>query len=227
MGDRAVVPVGTAAPATDGDEVHEAVPGALHAAEPAHAQATRGGHPNILAQTKSFLAWCVERNWLRANPCAEIKGIGKRRPRGKSLGKDGATLRVKEARAWYSKAVELAARGDRGATAALTAMLLGLRASEIVSRRVSDLDEDEAPGDLLWIPCAKTPAGRRTLEVPGVLRPLLVACVDGKAPAAYLFEAEDGKAHWRDWIIHDVRRICDLAKVPRVTAMRCVACSRP
>jgi integrase len=175
-------------------------------------------HRNVLAQVKSFLAWCVERGWLRENPCANIKGIGKRRPRGKSLGKEGKTLRVKEARAWYEKALDLADGGDEGATAALVALLLGMRASEIVSRKVSDLDEDEAPGDLLWIPCSKTPAGRRTLEVPAVLRPLLLACAEGKAPDSYIFETEDGKAHWRDWIIHNVHRICDLAKVPRVTA---------
>ncbi len=65
-------------------------------------------HRNVLAQTKSFLSWCVERGWLRENPCADIKGIGKRRPRGKSLGKEGNTLRVKEARAWFDKALDLA-----------------------------------------------------------------------------------------------------------------------
>ena len=175
-------------------------------------------HRNLLAQTKSFLAWCVERRWLRENPCADVKGIGKRRPRGKSLGKEGKTLRVKEARAWYVKAVELAEGGDEGATAVLVALLLGMRASEITSRRVSDLDEDEAPGDLLWIPCSKTPAGRRTLEVPAVLRPLLVRSAANKKPDAYLFQADDEKPHWRDWIIHNVHRVCTAAKVPRVTA---------
>lgn len=175
-------------------------------------------HRNVLAQTRSFLAWCVERGWLRENPLASVKGIGKRRPRGKSLGKAGNTLRVKEARAWYAKALELADAGDQGAIAALVAMLLGMRASEIVSRVVSDLDEDAAPGDLLWIPCSKTPAGRRTLEVPEVLRPFLVASAKGKAPTSYLFEAESGEAHWRDWIRKNVRRICELAQVPTITA---------
>ena len=74
-----------------------------------------------------------------------------------------------------------------------------MRASEIVSRRVSGLEEDAAPGDLLWIPCRKTPAGRRTLEVPEVLRPLLVECAEGKAPASYIVETEEGKSHWRYW----------------------------
>ncbi len=116
------------------------------------------------------------------------------------------------------KALEVATRGDHGATATLVALLLGMRASEITTRRVADMDEDSAPGDLLWIPCAKTSAGRRTLEVPEVLRPLLVACCEGKEPERYVFEVEPGKPHWRDWIIGNVHRICTLAKVPKVTA---------
>jgi len=71
--------------------------------------------------------------------------------------------------------------------------------------------------DLLWIACSKTPAGRRTLEVPDVLRPFLVACAEGKAPEAHLLDKEEGKPHWRDWILGNVHRICDLANVPRVT----------
>lgn len=33
-----------------------------------------------------------------------------------------------------------------------------------------------------------------------------------------MFEAEDGKPHWRDWIRQNVHRVCDAAEVPRVTA---------
>jgi integrase len=176
-------------------------------------------HRGVLGMIKTFLGFCVARGWITGpNPAAGVKGIGRRRPRGKSLGKSGAELRVKQARVWFRTALALARQCDEGATAALVALLLGMRASEIVGRRVGDLDEDEAPGDLLWIPCSKTPAGRRTLEVPAVLRPLLVECAEDKAPEQYLFEREDGQAHWRDWIIDQVHRICDLAKVPRVTA---------
>lgn len=181
-------------------------------------------HRGILSQVRTFLAWCIERGWLRGeNPTADVKGIGKRRPRGKSLGKSGAELRVKEARAWYATALDLADGDDQGAIAALVALLLGLRANEIVSRRVQDLDDDETAGDLLWIPCSKTPAGRRTLEVPAVLRPLLLACAEGKTPGRYLFECEReqdaiGKPHVRDWVLDQVHRICDASKVPRVTA---------
>jgi hypothetical protein len=45
-----------------------------------------------------------------------------------------------------------------------------------------------------------------------------MSSTEGKAPASHLFETEEDKAHWRDWIIKNVRRICDLAEVPRVTA---------
>ncbi len=175
-------------------------------------------HRNALGQTKSFLAWCVLRGWIRENPLGSVAGIGRRRPRGKSLGKDGNTLRVKEARAWYVAALELACNRDDGASAALVALLLGMRASEIVSVRVGDLDEDQAPGDLLWIPCSKTPAGRRTLEVPEVLRAVLVACCDQKPASGYLFAREDGGPHCRDWIRNNVQRVCRAAGVPSVTA---------
>jgi integrase len=166
-----------------------------------------------------FLSWCVGRGWLSVNPLKGVRGIGRKRPRGKSLGKSGNEIRsVKQARAWYYAALEMAQAGDVGAIGGLMALLLGLRASEIVLRRVGDLDEDEAAGDLLWIPCSKTAAGRRTLEVPEVLRPYLVACAANKAADRYLFEWKPGKPHTNQWPIAQVRRICDKAGVPQVTA---------
>jgi integrase len=181
-------------------------------------------HRSMLAQSASFLEWCrVEKGWIReASPLDNVKGIGKRRPRGKSLGKSGAELRIRQTREWYGMALFKAERGDQGATAALVALLLGMRAGEIVSRKVGDLDDDLAAGDLLWIKCSKTPSGRRTLEVPGVLQPLLLAAAGDKTSARYLFEAElengVSRPHWRDWILHNVHRICDAAEVPRITA---------
>lgn len=181
-------------------------------------------HRSMLSQAKTFLEYCIGQRWLRgANPLAEVEGMGKRRPRGKSLGASGGELRVKQARAWYGKALELADEGDQGAIAALVALLLGMRASEIVGLKVGDLDDDEAAADLLWIDDTKTPAGRRTLEVPEVLRPLLLECAEGKTDNRYLFECEReqdsiGKPHVRDWVIDQVQRVCDAAEVPRVTA---------
>jgi integrase len=175
-------------------------------------------HRSALIQTRTFLQWCIGKGWLKENPALGVQGIGKRRPRGKSLGKEGNELRIKQTRAWYEMALYRAHRGDEGSIAALVDLLLAMRPCEIVSRRVADVDEDEWPGDLLWIPCSKTPAGRRTLEVPVVLQPFLVRCCEGKRPDQYLFEADSGGPHWRDWVQNNVQRLCDLAEVPRVTA---------
>lgn len=161
-------------------------------------------HRNILAEAKSFLRWCtVKKKWLVRNPLEEVEGVGKR--------KHGKTqLRVDEARRWLVKAVALADEGEAGAVAALLALVMGMRANEIVSRVVRDLDDD---GKLLWIPDSKTEAGRRTLQVPELLRPLLTALAEGKSPEAKLFGH-----HWRDWVRKWVKRICEAAGVPKVTA---------
>jgi len=96
--------------------------------------------------------------------------------------------------------------------------------AESVSLRVADLDEGQEPADLLWIPCAKTPAGRRTLDVPAELRPLIAALAEAKAAERHLFECQRPherapyKPHGRGWVIDQVHRICDRAAVPRVTA---------
>jgi integrase len=177
-------------------------------------------HRNALSQAKSFLAWCAapKRAWLTGNPLQEVEGIGARRPRGKSLGKAGNELHIKQTRAWYTMAVFKAQGGDQGAVAALVALLLGLRPSEIVARLVADVDENTAPGDVLWIPCSKTPAGKRTIDVPPELAPLLATCCEGRDATARLFAGKKGRPHTRNWIKEQVHRLCDLAEVPRVTA---------
>lgn len=109
-----------------------------------------------------------------------------------------------------AKAIELADAGEPGAIAAMMALLLGMRASEIVSRVVRDLDDD---GRLLWIPDSKTEAGKRTLRVPEVLRPYLQRLTAGAEAEAPIFGE-----HWRDWPREWVQRICDKAGVPKVTA---------
>jgi integrase len=97
-----------------------------------------------------------------------------------------------------AKAVQLADDGEGGAIAALLALVMGMRASEIVSRVVRDLDDD---GKLLWIPDSETEAGRRTLQVPAFLQPFLKQLADGKSSDAKLFGH-----HWRDWVRKWVKR---------------------
>ena len=146
---------------------------------------------------------CGKKKWLARNPLEEVEGVGKRK-HGKSQ------LRVDEARRWLVKAMALADEGEAGAVAALLALVMGMRANEIVSRVVRDLDDD---GKLLWIPDSKTEAGRRTLQVPELLRPFLKELAEGKSPEAKLFGH-----HWRDWVRKWVKRICEAAGVPMVTA---------
>ena len=132
-----------------------------------------------------------------------VKGIGKVR-HGKEQ------LRIDEARKWMVEAHRQAESGQAGAVAAMTSLVMGMRASEIVSRVVRDLDDG---GALLWIPDSKTLAGRRKLQVPEFLQPYLVRLARGRDPQAALFGE-----HWRDWPRKWVQRICKAAGVPKVTA---------
>jgi integrase len=109
-------------------------------------------HRTILAAAKTFFRWCVvEKKCLTRNPLELVKGIGKVR-HGKEQ------LRIDEARKWMVEAHRQADAGQAGAVAvaAMTALVMGMRASEIVSRVVRDLDDG---GALLWIPDSKTLAG--------------------------------------------------------------------
>lgn len=140
---------------------------------------------------------------LRKNPLDGVEPIG--RPR---TGKP--QLRIDEARRWMRKAHELAAQGKPGAVAALMTLLMGLRASEVVNRTVRDLDDQ---GRLLWIPEAKTEAGKRHVRIPAEIQPYLRKLATDKLPLAKLFGEHD--RNWpRDW----VKKICQLAKVPEVCA---------
>jgi integrase len=160
-------------------------------------------HRNILAEAKTFLKWSVGRGYLRANPLEAVEGTGKRR-HGKPQ------LRIDEARRWQAKALQLADEGQEGAIAAVVTLLMGLRAGEVVSRIVRDLDDE---GRLLWIPDSKTEAGKRTLQVPEFLRTYLLALAKGKRSEDLLFGYHD-----RNWPRKWVARICKAAKVPQVTA---------
>jgi integrase len=161
-------------------------------------------HRNILAEVKTFLGWCISKGWLKGeNPLATVKGKGKRR-HGKSQ------LRIDEARRWIETAQKLADKGDEGAVAAMMTLEMGMRASEITERVVRDLDND---GRLLWIPNSKTEAGKRTVEVPVMLQPLLKKLVEGKPASALIFGE-----HTREWPRSCVRRICRMAGVPVVCA---------
>jgi integrase len=158
---------------------------------------------NILAESKTFLRWCCKKGWTKINALEHVQGLGRRR-RGKPQ------LATDEARKFLAKALELAEE-DEGAIAAATALLMGMRASEIVERTIRNLDDD---GRLLWITDAKTQAGVRRLEVPPQLQPHLRRVAHGKAPEERLF----GSDATRHWVLRAVHRICKAASVPCVPA---------
>jgi integrase len=86
--------------------------------------------------------------------------------------------------------------------------------------RAVELDDG---GRLLWIPESKTEAGRRTVEVPALLRPHLKKLAKGRAGDALLFggiKREDGtvEPHLRGWILFWTKKICEAAGVPKVSA---------
>jgi integrase len=162
---------------------------------------------NTLAETRTFLRWALKAGHLKADMAVDLK-VEARRKRGKNQ------LRITEARAWLTTALDLATQGDQAAAAAAMTLLMGMRASEVTDRTVRDLDDG---GRLLWIPAAKTRAGVRRLQVPGVLRDILLKVASGREPGAQLFE---GASRW--WLRYHVVRLCQLAKVPVVgpNAMR-------
>jgi hypothetical protein len=125
----------------------------------------------ILAEAKTFLRWCRDKGWTKTNALESIQGLGKRR-RGKPQ------LTADEARKFLAKALELA-DDDEGAIAAAMALLMGMRASEIVERTVRNLDDE---GRLLWITDAKTNTGVRRLEVPAQLQTHLQRLARARAP---------------------------------------------
>jgi integrase len=160
-------------------------------------------HRNMLAETKTFISWCVEKGWIKRSPFASVKGVGKKR-RGKTQ------LRFDEARKWYATAFDLAGV-EPGAVAAMATFAFGLRASEVAQLAVRDLDDG---GRLLWVADSKTEAGKRTLQVPDDLRPLLQQLASGKAATEPLF----GPGRTRYWVYYWVQRVCELARVQKVCA---------
>ncbi len=172
-------------------------------------------HRNYLAQAKTFLSWCVSQGWLKWHPLEKVRGTG-RRSHGKTQ------LTIDEARRLYRHCLKLADKDD-GALAVLMALSMGMRASEITSRTVRDLDDAgrllrvEANDALDFKP--KTKASRRPVPVPSSLQAHIKARTRAKLPTALLFISEKtGGAHWRDWVAEQARHHCREAGVPVVCA---------
>jgi len=155
-------------------------------------------HRNELNQVKSFFKWCVSQRHLRLSPADPVEGVGKKQ-RGKPQ------LRAGEARLLLDHALALAARGDDGAFAVAVALVMGLRAGEIVKRVARDVD---AFSRVLHIEKAKTAAGNRKLEIPDTLWPHFEARIRGKGPQDSLLPGRDNPFHRPDWVRAHVVRLC-------------------
>lgn len=150
-----------------------------------------------LAAARQACEWWREQGWIGGDPFA---GIQPTKPRSRARRKQ--QHRIDEARSFRDVAV---AAGEAGLAAAM-ALLMDLRASEIIERTVRDVDDD---GAVLVIEDAKTPAGERRLEIPEELREPIAARCAGRKPGDRLFPGRS-----RHWVGYHVRRLCDLAKVP-------------
>jgi integrase len=172
-------------------------------------------HRNYLAEAKTFLRWCVEKEFVGTNVLEGVSGKGSRNPGGLGRNKLGTK---KELRALYRTCLELAAEGDERAIGVLFALLFGFRASEVATRQCRHVDEEtwtiEIDPD-----AAKTDASDRDNEVPLVLRPILLDLMKGKRADDYLFgEATNGGPHDKDWVTDSLKVICPKARIPVVNA---------
>ena len=167
-------------------------------------------HRAYLSRTKSWARWVVSRGWLRTSPVETIQGVGRRR-RGKTQlswdeGNRLGTVCLSEA--------------SKGGTAVLMCLLMGLRASEVVSRVVRDIDRGgthlriDDNVDVAFL--TKTEKSKRPVKIPTRVRPLLAKLAAGKAPTEPLFSGALAGRKSRQWLWDETRRLCQKAQVPLV-----------
>lgn len=177
-----------------------------------------------LKHAKMFARWCVKRGWLRGpSPCDTVEAVGKRR-----YGKPQLSRR--ELLQLIDKCLELAGQDDLGAAAVLVAVCTGLRASEVLSREVKDLDLEQDPDTGADVPVLricdnaerafklKTGDSARSVQIHPLLQPVLDRLAAGKAPADPLFPGTHAGRRRRQWLWTEVGRITRLAGVSVVCA---------
>jgi integrase len=166
-------------------------------------------HRLDLTLAKSLFAWSVRKGYVAENPFRAIEPTGR-----VSAGK--AQLRLGEAKRYRDVALRLFDENrDVMALAAVVPLYLGLRSSELLRRRVRDVD---AGGSLLWIDGGKTKNARRQLQVTApALQQRLIRLTQDRAGDALLFGDESTRQPRPRQALHAaVKRICQLAQVPQV-----------
>lgn len=161
-------------------------------------------HRNGLSAGKSFGRFCAERGWMKADPFAAVKGVGKRN-------KGKPQLFIDESRSLQDVCVE---EGSRESIAVLTNFLLGFSSSEVLHRQIRDLDDR---GRVLHVTRGKNRYRVRSSEVPEVLRVLLAGLVRNRRATAFLFGEGDIDRPTRWWLHYHCKRLCAKARVPLVS----------
>lgn len=163
-------------------------------------------HHGALKEAKVWGEWCRKQGWIKVNPWLDVERTG-RRSRGKPQHRidDAATLY-----AWLKEHAPY----DDGACAVLMGLLLGLRASGIVSRTVAHLDDR---GRVLWVPRGKheTKAGEMPVRLPHILSDALLARTETADGPKKRNELLIPRSRW--WVRRQTQRACELAGVPVVT----------
>lgn len=161
-------------------------------------------HRNALAVGKMFGRFAAAKGWLKADPFAAVKGVG-RRNRGKPQ------LHIDETRALLDVCY---AEASRESMAVACCFLFGFGASEVAQRQCRDLDDG---GRVLHMTKGKNDYRRRSFTVPEDIRPFLLSFKGKRPGAAFLFGEDDLDRPTRHWVYRHCKRLCKAAKVPLVS----------
>lgn len=171
-------------------------------------------HRHCLSRAKALGRYLKgERLWT-CNPLKRVKAIGKPKRGEESKPQHNHDERDQLILA----ALDLGERGDAGAAAVLCGQLGGLRASTIANRQRRHFDKR---GTVLWatakgktVPLSLVGRDEQAEAILSRFRKVLALQAKDKLPEAPLI----GTGHDRWWVRRQTHRICDLAKVSRVTA---------
>lgn len=165
-------------------------------------------HRVYLGYAKTFFCWAVKENLVKENPFKKVQPVGRVSAGKLQLSFDEGERFIAAGLRRYEQ------RNDKLALAALVALMMGFRVSEVLSRTVRDLDGN---GTYLRIGEGKTKNARRCLRVPAVLAPHLARLAYGRSPDEPLFGLNrKGNSHPRQMMNTAVHRICRSAGVPLV-----------
>ena len=156
-------------------------------------------HRGALSITKAMFEWARKKKRIKHNVWLDIEPLDRKRKRKNQLRLDEARKLVK----WCMAKVD----HDDGALAVLLALILGLRAHEVVGLECRDLDDG---GKLLHIAKSKTEAGERTIILPTMLRAALAR--RAQFTSGRLLPYKPG------WVRDSTKRACRAAGVTVVCA---------